>query len=314
MKGERYQFGEKIGELAPSAKSRGGKTNLDLYCEEVPIDHYRRVCYGDYCNEWTYQYTEWVTVCSSTGGGGGGSEGGGGGNGSGNGGGGNGGGSGGGPPAEPEIILANIGDPTIPNIQKYLDCFGANQYVNAGDYNFKITVYVQEPMAGSGTSSSSYPSGPINVGHVCIGLTKTDKNDPGLFVNQVIGWYPQGTPVFGPVPPRFVNNASGDPEGFTYTTSISYDVDAGQFARTLYGIASLTDGHYSLANFNCTTFAFAALECAGGLSIPKTSTLIGTQMGYTPGQLGEDLRGLVGTNPNIRITPGIPPRSKGPCD
>lgn len=92
-----------------------------------------------------------------------------------------------------------------------------------------------------------------------------------------------------------------------YTVHVTYpDVTPGQFAGALYGIDMYSDATYHLANFNCTTFVIRVMEAAQ-LSIPKTIAQIGLGSGYSPGQLGWDLRNWQ-SNPNVnRAThqPGI---------
>ncbi|MDB4921833.1 hypothetical protein [Mucilaginibacter sp.] len=185
------------------------------------------------------------------------------------------------------------------NPKSLMDCFGNVPSAGAA---MKVTVYVQEPFPGT-----SFNIGPNSVGHVAIGLTKTNGNNS---VTQIVGYYPNASGLDKIHAPSKVVNNGGDLE---YNVSISYTVSAGQFNQITSYISN-PPTHYDLTDFNCTNFVYNACE-AGGVTLPDPFSTVGLLpvTAMTPAGLGNSIEKLKGQN-NVNTTGGITPNSKGPCN
>ncbi|MEZ0539231.1 hypothetical protein [Fibrella arboris] len=184
--GYRYQVGQLIGTCSPGTKPNGRLVT----CNTTPVDHYSQACTEGYgCGPLIYTYTDYVTTCYDSGNGGGAGPGG-------TTGGGGGGSTGGGQAvtdANGNYYIPNYYNPPVVDVKKLMDCFGEN-ITTATNYNYTITVYVQEPLSGGGGSSYGFNHGP---GHVFIGLTRVSNTNPSDRINQVFGFYPN-TPTLSP--------------------------------------------------------------------------------------------------------------------
>ena len=295
--GASYKNGKAVGRVSlPGASGRIGPT-----CSLVTITHYVRVCVGADC-ETSIDYVEQYMDCSGGGGGGGedplptGPIGGGGGGGT--------------PPSPGQPLpftflkpraISMPGQEGAPiDLKRYLDCFGAI----TDNATYEITVYVDEPYSGSGFGKLF-----VDVGHAFVGFKK---QYPGTdsYVQQVFGFYPNepGPEVLaGPVPSKVSSNGSAP-----YTVSMTYTVTAGQFQRAMDAAQGATGQNYNLVGNNCVNFVFGITNAAG-LPVPQNGTMLpwGGGYGYTPGQLGNDLRNNSQNQANTNA--GNAPMSLGPC-
>jgi hypothetical protein len=190
LNGVRYTNGKIVGEISPAESNKGGR--MSGVCQEVRIEYYVDVCVGGSCSGLRFDYADVYTVCSGGGNGSGGIS-------SGNAGGAIGGGGGSGSSgnsyagnggnsdratvvreASERIVFPGINNPAI-NLKSFLNCFGTTQSDN---FIYSLTIYVEEPEPGSNTSTSLTG----NVGHTCIGFTKTDKNNPSSTISRLLAF------------------------------------------------------------------------------------------------------------------------------
>ncbi len=293
LSGVSYQNGKVIGELSvPKASGRSGGG-----CQLITITFYTKVCVGGYCEthvDGEMQYIE----CDGGGGGGGplpkGPIGGGG-------------GEGGGTPEPrqplPYTFLKSRFSHTIPgqekpgiDLKRYLACFG----VNTDNSTYQITVYVDEPSPGSGDTKNG-----LNVGHTFVGFRKNSAD--GSYIEQVFGFYPAEYST-GWVNSKFSNNG-----GSHYSVSATFPVSAGQFTRASNAARYMTSEMYNIFDQNCTDAVFSVFDAAG-IGLPKTQSSFpyGVDAGYSPGQLGLDLRNNAPRYP-VNTSGGTAPISLGPC-
>lgn len=217
---------------------------------------------------------------------------------------GGGGGGGGEISTAPPVVNLPGEDHTKVNSKQFMDCFGNISNTGA---SMKVTVYVQEPFPGT-----SFAVGPNSVGHVAIGLTKSNGN---ASVTQVVGFYPDATGLSKLNAPSKIVNNGGD---LDYNVSISYTVSAAQFGQIATYVSN-PPSTYDITTFNCTNFVYDACQ-AGGITLPNPYSTSGFNtilMTYiydmTPGSLGSSIENLKGTS-NVNTTGGTTPNSKGPCN
>lgn len=210
-----------------------------------------------------------------------------------------GGGSGSGAPAPSNLPGEN--GPAV-NPKSLMDCFG--NIPDAGA-SMKVTVYVQEPFPGT-----SFNIGPNSVGHVAIGLTKTNGANS---VTQVLGYYPDATGLNKLLAPsKIVENSNLD-----YNVSITYNVTATSF-NLIKNYISNPPALYDLVDFNCTTFVYYACQ-AGKITLPDPYNSIGISLptgetrAMSPAGLGQSIEKLKGQS-NVNPNGGFCPYGKGPCD
>jgi hypothetical protein len=318
LNGVRYAKGKIIGELSPAQSSKAGR--VSGVCQEVRIEYYVDVCIGGNCGGQRLDFVKTYYVCSGGSGNSGGIS-------SGNTGQAVGGGGGdiysGIVPDKEEsnradgegrttvvrdhaerLIIPGYGNPSI-SLKSYLDCFGSNQ---SSQNTYTITVYVEEPVPGSGINSSI--SG--NVGHTCIALSKGTGNST---ITQVIGFYPEkGWKAVMPPFPAVTSEMHDNGIDTRYTVSVSYEVSNEGFQNAINAALAYSSNHYDIANNNCTNYVLDICNSAG-IAIPQTKGDLIYTSGYHPGQLGLDLRMLKQNNPNANVNTqgGYTPASKGPC-
>jgi hypothetical protein len=205
-------------------------------------------------------------------------------------------------PSDLTIIAANqmtmpgMSHPAI-NLRKHLDCFG----INTGLSTYKITVYVAEPMSGTGKTVKG-----ANVGHTFIGLEKTTN---GVVIRQVVGFYPNTMDT------GWVSSHVADNGGDSYTVSASFEVTSSGFTSAINGLISSMGMMYNISQYNCTT-AVASTADAVGLTFPKRESdfPFGMGKGMSPGQLGKDLRDHQSSSGDLDLDGGTAPASHGPCN
>ncbi|MGV3604470.1 MAG: hypothetical protein ACO1N1_24825 [Dyadobacter fermentans] len=195
-----------------------------------------------------------------------------------------------------QITMPGLSHPAI-NLRKHLDCFGTNTAAST----YKMTVYVAEPMSGTGKTVKG-----SNVGHTFIGLEKTTN---GVTTRQVLGFYPNS------IGADWVSSHVADNGGDSYTVSASWDLDAGAFTDAINGMISGYGMMYDINQYNCTTAA-ASVADAVGLTFPKTESdfPFGIGKGMSPGQLGKDIRNHQSSSGDVDLDGGTAPTSKGPCN
>jgi hypothetical protein len=323
INGVRYDNGKIVGELSMAELNK--EARISSICEEVRVEYYVDVCVGTYCSGMRFDYADVYYVCSGGGGNSGsissGDVGGaleGGGNGSDNNysDGGNDSGEGEGRAtvvrAESDrIIIPGINDPFI-DLRSFLDCFGT---IQTNDFTYSLTIYIEEPVPGSGLSSSITG----NVGHTCIGLTKTDKSNPASSITQIIGFYPvdgKKSLSLSPVESQMHNNGDGDPDRRTsFTISSTYEIGPDAFGAAVQAAEELSAQPYDLDDNNCTDYVLNIMSRAG-VNVPQNKGEIMVSTGHNPGQLGHDLRILKQTDPNayISLAGGLTPVGKGRCN
>ena len=218
---------------------------------------------------------------------------------------GGGGGGGGEVSTAPAVVNLPGEDHTKVNPKQFMDCFGNISNTGA---SMKVTVYVQEPFPGT-----SFAVGPNSVGHVAIGLTKSNGS---ASVTQIVGFYPDATGLAKLNAPSKIVNNGGD---LDYNVSITYTVSATQFNQ-IESYISNPPATYDVSTFNCTNFVYNACQ-AGSITLPDPSGIVGfggslavmPLYGMTPGSLGSSIESLKGSS-NVNTTGGTTPNSKGPCN
>jgi uncharacterized membrane protein YgcG len=325
LNGVRYRNGKIVGELSPAESSKNGR--IAGVCQEVKIEYYVNVCGGGSCSGLRFDYADVYMVCGGgsgnsggvSSGSAGGAIGGGGGSGSSGNGYSNGGennradGEGRASVVREQtdrIIFPGINNPAI-NLKSFLNCFGTAQ---SNDFTYTLTIYVEEPVPGSDASTSLTG----NVGHTCIGLTKTDKSNPASSITQIIGFYPvdgKKSLSLAPVESEVHNNGDSHPDRRTqYTVSSSYEVSPAAFGAAIQAADELSAKPYDLDDNNCTDYVLNIMNRAG-VSVPQNKGDIMVSTGHNPGQLGYDLRQEKQTNPgaNISLTAGLTIPGQGSC-
>lgn len=183
-----------------------------------------------------------------------------------------------------------------------MDCF--SNIPDAGA-TMKVSVFVQEPFPGT-----TFNIGPNSVGHVAIGLTKTNGSQS---ITQVVGYYPDATGLSKfHCPSKIVDNSN-----LEYNVSISYNVSAANF-KALTNYISNPPTTYDLMDFNCTNFVYIACK-TGGITLPDPINTVGlggpggVSTAMAPAGLGASIEKLKGQN-NVNTSGGLAPNSKGPCN
>ncbi len=204
----------------------------------------------------------------------------------------------------PAVSVSNLPGETKSAINpaNFMKCFGN---IPDKDAKMKVTLYVQEPFPGT-----TFNLGPNSVGHVAIGLSKTNGNQS---ITQVVGFYPNATGLDKMHAPSKVADNGGD---LKYNVSISYTVNAKSFADISKYIAN-APAVYDLTTFNCTNFVYQAC-LSGGLTIPDPINTVGLggpggiATAMTPAGLGNSIEKLKGQS-NVNTNGGTTPISKGAC-
>jgi len=209
-----------------------------------------------------------------------------------------------GAPASDPPPVSNLPGESGPAVdpKKLMECFGN---VASAGAKMTVTVYVQEPFPGT-----SFNIGPNSVGHVAIGLTKTNGSSS---VTQVLGFYPDATGLDKMhAPSKILVNNSLD-----YNVSISYTVSSDNFNKIMNYVAN-PPATYDLTDFNCTSFVYFACK-TGNVTLPNPYTTVGIPMptgptsAMTPAGLGQSISLQKGKS-NVNTNGGTTPNSKGPCN
>jgi hypothetical protein len=218
------------------------------------------------------------------------------------------GGSGSGPgggQSGPRPRVSNLPGESKPGIKplEYMQCF-----TNIPDKGavMKVTIYVQEPFPGT-----AFNIGPNSVGHVAIGLTKSNGSQS---VTQIVGLYPAATGFAKMHASSKLVNNGGD---LDYNVSITYNLNVANFNQIKSYVAN-PPATYDLFDFNCTNFVYEACK-SGGLTLPDPTNTVGlsgpggASTAMTPAGLGSSIENLKDKS-NINTNGGTTPNSKGPCN
>ena len=167
-----------------------------------------------------------------------------------------------------------------------------------------VTVYVQQAVP----NTADLNGGQHGVGHTSVGIEQNG-------ITRYMGYYPQtGANQFavglGVNYPGELRDNSGE----VYDVSITKPVTSSQLSSIITYMNN-PPATYSLNNYNCADFGIAVGNLAG-MDLPSTTTsaFFGKFNGRSPGELGQDVRGMTppaGTsvNPNG----GNAPTKQGTC-
>lgn len=202
---------------------------------------------------------------------------------------------------ENTILFANVSDPILTDIKKYLNCFDLSS-------DATITIYVDQPKENSSdTWRFTYnPLDPVDVGHTFISITQNE-------ITRTLGYYPTA----GTINPGNGNISSTavirNNEGHEYDVSISASISGVQLSNVINSMASFNTT-YNLNTYNCTDFGISIANSVG-LNLPDTSgTWKYNGNGSNPGNLGQDIRAMTPTSGTINTTGGNAPSNKGNCN
>lgn len=227
---------------------------------------------------------------------------------------GGGGGGGGAAPVGPVVTIdrETSENKTPIDLKKFLNCFGTVPDAGA---NCVITISTDIPMDGHPEQIFDWSQG--NPGHAFIELWKMGAN--GSLISQNIGMYPSvGFSALSglDVPSKMVDNA-----GHEYNARYSLSVNASQFQAAINTANNLGSQGYNIATFNCTDFALAVFNAAGGnLTIPGRQIPgfpNGTTGSNTPQGLYQQLDAMKGAgtqNIDVIGSKGYGGLSHGPCN
>ncbi|WP_419802266.1 hypothetical protein [Mucilaginibacter sp.] len=196
--------------------------------------------------------------------------------------------------------------------KKRVNCFTDGKPAS----QYKMTIYVDQPLQGSNEpisitkySGETYktPNGTLyNVGHTFVGFTKI--NTDRTSVTQVMGFYPGGGVSIRP------DGVVKDDGGHGYSISYTSTVSAVEFNAALQLVVDNESlAHYQLSTvggineYNCTD---AAIHWMWEANVNVPSGTPNGSLNTSPGQYGQDLRSVSGTN----TTPGYAPNSHGDCN
>lgn len=188
-------------------------------------------------------------------------------------------------------VVVTTGPAPLTNIPRYLGCF-----TNDPNASYTLTVCVDQPKPGQrdawaittgGIDGSAQTGNPIDVGHTFLILTQ---NSGSTKTVRNIGFYPSGRvdPIFPTSTGQFNNN-----EAHSYDVQATFPLNSNSFFNLISYIQNVWSQNvsYDLNNFNCTSFALAALH-ASGIQFQSTVGSWPGGMGNNPGDLGEDLRAI----------------------
>ncbi len=165
-----------------------------------------------------------------------------------------------------------------------------------------ITIVVKQPISGTRNAVSEFPG--VDVGHTFIRLEKVTADGVGSYVSY-FGFYPKNQINEKDV--TFSKSVDGKiwlDFDHSWNIARTYSITPAQADAVSAWVASYTT-KYNIETNNCTTFAVNALKKAGILNtgISQHSWTLPQSWldeipdfrdwyGYTPGDAGEDLRGL----------------------
>lgn len=195
--------------------------------------------------------------------------------------------------------------------KKYMDCFD-----NLPDVGATCTITISTDVPVDNRPDAFFDPAAGAVGHTFIELWKMTPS--GQLITQTIGFYPEGSFKAATglnVESKIVDNAFHE-----YNARYTISVTPTQLRAAINQVRTLEHHNYNLATFNCTDFALAVFNAAGGnLTIPKYQIpAYGTSTGSnTPQGLYQKLMemGSAGnTNVQTNGAKGYAGASHGPCN
>lgn len=194
-----------------------------------------------------------------------------------------------------EIIILG---PTnvIANLNDYLKCFNLSQAAT-------LIIYVDQPKTNASDSWSGLITDP-DVGHTFIAIQQGN-------IRRVFGYYPRNSvdPYSAPSDPA----AFGNDQGHKFDVSLSIPITANQLVKVI-GYSINAPSTYNLNNYNCTDFGISIGNLVG-LNLPDSYGTWPNGGGSNPGQLGQNIRGMIlplNVNRQTTITNSAP--NNGVCN
>ncbi len=190
---------------------------------------------------------------------------------------------------------SNVGAVEVPSagpvvdIDDIIDCF------SGGGTNYSISVYVEQPVPQQSFPFDIGSDDKVDTGHTFIGLTM--KTASGEWISKVVGFYPErmgDVRIYGPN--KETDGVFRDDYNRSYTVSATYsNVSPSGFSNVLQYLRSSQHSTFNIEDHNCADVAVDVASEAG-VNLPDTFYSWPAGGGTTPGQLGEDIRTLSGTN------------------
>lgn len=153
------------------------------------------------------------------------------------------------------IFVVDPPDKRIENVPDFLKCFS-----NSSNNIYKISVSVDQPIAGSSAPMNPFATDKHVVGHTYLTLTQIKSN--GETIQRTIGFYPVsgGHPLNPNVPSKF-----GDDSDYSggWDVQLTFQVTGAELMKIVNFIPSYTNANYDLTNHNCGNFALDALGQIG---------------------------------------------------
>lgn len=177
-------------------------------------------------------------------------------------------------------------DHRINNLKQKLNCFGS--ITDNGNFTYKVTLYVDQPVANSRQAYRVDGNRYRMVGHTFMGLEK--RSNTGETVRLVFGFYVEN--LSSAITTTSVAGAWGDDGGSQYDVSVTNDVSANDFFQIINQLKSVGDNtapDYNLVFNNCTTFSYNLVGSL--LNLPSgigAISFLGT--GRNPADMCEDIR------------------------
>ncbi len=146
--------------------------------------------------------------------------------------------------------------------KKYTDCFGT-----VPDAGATCTMTISTDIPVDGHPESLFDPGTQSVGHTFIELYKAGAN--GSLISQNIGFYP--TTDYKAIGGTNVSSKIVDNAYHEYNARLTISVTPSQLQAAINTINAMSSQDYNLLTNNCTDFALAVFNAAGGnLSISKS--------------------------------------------
>jgi hypothetical protein len=166
----------------------------------------------------------------------------------------------------------------------------------------KLKIYVQQP-----NENTSDVIGANSVGHAFVGIEQNG-------IVRQLGFYPTGSSnsalvAVGSSYPSEIR----DNNNYLYHVSISNNISPAQLNAIINYIGNYPST-YNVNSYACTDFAIKVGNLGG---IPLNSTTVSQLLfsGRSPGQLGQEIRGMSQVNGmQISTTKAMSPQSKGTCN
>lgn len=165
------------------------------------------------------------------------------------------------------------------NIKKELECFVSNP-----SSTYFITVNVNQPSPDSRELVDAYSD--FIVGHTF--LTLSQNNADGTSVIRTIGFYPKN--MVKPIK-KSEQGVFGDDSDTPADVSLKIAVSGDDLLTVVNTLSQQESNDFNLDNFNCTNSAIEALKSIG-INLPATNASDLLFHGYSPADMGQDIRHL----------------------